>query len=150
MHKALVGQSSKAGLMMEDVKVSPKEEKFAQAIINTAGDKVKAYKTSGYSLKLTTPQMSTQADKIYNRPNVSLRIKQLQKIELTVIVATKEAKLLILEEVIDACKSVDNEKGMVNANAVIAAIKEHNIMQGDNAPTQTENKHVIDSGEYEW
>ena len=137
--------------MMEDVKVSPKEEKFAQAIINTAGDKVKAYKAAGYSLQLTAPQMSTQADKIYNRPNVSLRIKQLQKIELTVIVATKEDKLLILEKVIKACSLVDDEKGMVNAPSVIAAIKEHNVMQGDNAPIEVSNKHaIVKADELDW
>tara|TARA_R110000824_G_C15138326_1_gene669757 strand:+ start:366 stop:776 length:411 start_codon:yes stop_codon:yes gene_type:complete len=132
---------------MEELKVSPKEERFAQAIINTAGDKVEAYKNAGYSLKLTKPQMCTQADKIYNRPNVTLRIKQLQKIELTVIVATKEDKLLILEKVIKACSMVDGDKGMMNAPSVIAAIKEHNVMQGDNAPTETINTHNINKAD---
>ena len=37
------------------------------------------------------------------------------------------------------CSLADDEKGMVNANAVIAAIKEHNLMQGDNAPIEQTN-----------
>ena len=38
---------------------------------------------------------------------------------------------------------VDPEKGMVNIPGAIAAIKEHNLMQGDNAPTVTENTHTV-------
>ena len=40
----------------------------------------------------------------------------------------------------DKCGADDEEKGMLNANAVIAAIKEHNLMQGDNAPIESESK----------
>ena len=95
--------------------------------------------------------MCTEADKIFNRPNVSLRIKQLQKIELTVIVATKEDKLLILEKVIKACSKTNEEKGMLNAPSVIAAIKEHNLMQGDNAPIEVSNKHaIVQANQLDW
>ena len=63
--------------------------------------------------------------------------------QLPILQTTSADKLKILEEVMKACKSGDAEKGMLNANAVIAAIKEHNLMQGDNAPTQIDNTHVI-------
>ena len=39
--------------------------------------------------------------------------------------------------------SEDPDKGMINMASAIAAMKEHNLMQGDNAPTETVNTHTI-------
>ena len=123
--------------------LTEKENRFCEAYILNKGDKVKSYTQAGYSTSMSKAAIAVQADKVFNKPKIHLKIKQLQKIDLTVMVASKEDKLLILEKVIKACSLVDDEKGMVNAPSVIAAIKEHNLMQGDNAPTQIDNTHTI-------
>ena len=56
----------------------------------------------------------------------------------------KQKKLKELEEIIEHCKDL-NEKKMINPMAAISAIKTHNEMQGDNAPTETNNTHMIKS-----
>ena len=91
---------------MAKPKLTAKEEKFAQAYIEKTGDKVQAYKDAGYSLNLSGPQMSTQADKLYNKPNISLRIQELQK-KASVIAEEKftitvEQRLRWLKDIVDA------------------------------------------------
>jgi len=115
--------------------LSDKEEKYSQAYILQGGGKVKAYEAAGYSMNMSQASISTQADKIFKKPHVTLRIKELQKLETTVIIKTKQDKLLILEKVMNRCSVDCEEKGVLNAAAVTAAIKEHNLMQGDNMPT---------------
>tara|TARA_R110000850_G_scaffold150040_1_gene272537 strand:+ start:355 stop:780 length:426 start_codon:yes stop_codon:yes gene_type:complete len=121
-----------------------KQEAFARAVVLNGGDKPLAYETAGYSMKMSTASIGVEADKIYNNPKITLRIRELQKIELTVVVKSKEAKLLALEKIFSVCMTLDTEKGMVNAPSAIAAIKEHNLMQGDNAPTLSETTHKVD------
>tara|TARA_R110000824_G_C15191576_1_gene674794 strand:+ start:146 stop:568 length:423 start_codon:yes stop_codon:yes gene_type:complete len=119
--------------------LTARQERFAVAFIETGGDKLKSYKIAGYSQEMNNTKLATEANKLYNRPMVSLRISELQKVKLTVYVKSKEDKLKILDDLIDACSKLDDEKGVLNAPAVISAIKEHNIMQGDNAPTKIES-----------
>lgn len=64
---------------MAKPKLTAKEELFAQAYIERTGDKVQAYKDAGYSLKLNSAAMAVQADKLYNKPKINLRIQELQK-----------------------------------------------------------------------
>jgi hypothetical protein len=51
----------------------------------------------------------------------------------------KDAKLKILENIMDSCKEPDHRNGVVNATAVILAIKEHNAMMGHNVPTESKS-----------
>jgi len=125
--------------------LSDREEQFAQAYILQGGGKVKAYEAAKYSMSMSKACISTQADKIFNRPNVNLRIKDLQSAVNTVIIKSKQDKLLILEKLMDKCSSDCSEKGVLNAAAVTAAIKEHNLMQGDNAPILTEGILKVDT-----
>tara|TARA_R110002051_G_C8718345_1_gene496355 strand:+ start:51 stop:476 length:426 start_codon:yes stop_codon:yes gene_type:complete len=118
--------------------LSDKEEQYAVAYVLQGGGKVKAYESAGYSLKMSKASISTQADKIFKKPHVSLRIKELQAASNSVVIQSKIDKLLLLEQVYKACMALDPDKGMVNAPSAIAAIKEHNLMQGDNAPIITE------------
>ncbi len=122
--------------------LSDKEERYCQAYILQGGGKVKAYEAAGYSMNMTAAKVSTEADKVYNRPKVTLRIQELQKGATGAIIMSKEKKLLILEKLINACVKEDADKGVINATAVTAAIKEHNLMQGDNSPLQVETKTV--------
>lgn len=128
---------------MTKTKISDKEELYCQSFILSGGKKNKAYEDAGYSMNMTAGKIATEADKIYKRPNVTLRIRELQKGHTETIIMSKEKKLLILEKLIHACVAEDKEKGVVNATAVTAAIKEHNLMQGDNAPTETVNTHKV-------
>jgi len=118
--------------------LSDKEEQYAVAYVLQGGGKVKAYEAAGYSIKMSKASISTQADKIFKKPHVSLRIQELQSSSNSVVIQSKMDKLLLLEKVYKACMTLDSEKGMVNAPSAIAAIKEHNLMQGDNAPVITE------------
>ena len=122
---------------MPKLKISDKEELYSQSYVLSGGKKSKAYEDAGYSMKMSAAKIATEADKIFNRPNVTLRIRELQKGRTETIIKSKEAKLLVLEKVMEKCSKDDEEKGMINATAVIAAIKEHNLMQGDNAPVET-------------
>jgi phage terminase small subunit len=52
-------------------------------------------------------------------------------------ICCKNDKLKILENIMDSCKEPDHRNGVVNATAVILAVKEHNAMMGHNAPTES-------------
>lgn len=64
---------------MAKPKLTAKEELFSQAFIARTGDKVQAYKDAGYSVNMSNASMAVQADKLYNKPKINLRIKELQK-----------------------------------------------------------------------
>lgn len=73
-------------------KLTAKEELFAKSVVLNSGDKVQALKDAGYAWKKYSKNaLSVQADKIYNRPKVNLRIQELQKIKTEV--ASKEFKI---------------------------------------------------------
>ncbi len=102
---------------------------------------------AGYSEK-TAPQ---QASRLLKNVKVQQAIKDYQKLELKLFIKTKEQKLQMLEDIAKACMESDRDKGMVNAQAAISAIKEHNLMQGDNAPIETSNTHnVIQTDDTQW
>lgn len=90
---------------------------------------------AGYSEK-TADQ---QASRLLKTVKVQEAIKEHQKVTMKDFVYDKVAKLKLLQKVMDRCSIDDEEKGMINAPAVISAIKEHNLMQGDNAPIETNN-----------
>lgn len=127
-------------------KLTKKQDAFVKEYLLNGFNATQAAIKAGYSEK-TAQQMGTEN---LLKPVIKKTIEVHQAKANQSFIKSKEDKLKILEEVMKLCKSNDNEKGMLNANAVIAAIKEHNLMQGDNAPTQTENKHIIDTGEHEW
>ena len=80
---------------------------------------------------------------------VQQAIAEQKKLSTKLFIKSKEQKLLWLEEIAKACMRADDEKGMVNAQSAISAIKEHNVMQGDNAPTETVNTHNINKADDE-
>ena len=54
-----------------------KENAFCEAYVLHKGDKVKAYVDAGYSTKMSNAAISVQADKIYNKPKINLKITSL-------------------------------------------------------------------------
>ena len=141
---ALVGLSSNLGGEM--AKLTKKQDAFVKEYLLNGFNATQAAITAGYS-EHTAKDIGCEN---LAKPNIKAAIELHQAKANQSFIKSKEDKLQILEEVMKACKFKDDEKGMLNANAVIAAIKEHNLMQGDNAPTQTENKLIIDTGEHEW
>ena len=102
---------------------------------------------AGYSKK-TAPQ---QASRLLKNVKVQQAIRDYKKLDLKLFIKTKEQKLQMLEDIAKACMLSDDEKGMVNARAAISAIKEHNLMQGDNAPIETNNTlNVIQTDDSQW
>lgn len=64
---------------MTALKLTAKESAFASSVVLNGGDKLQAYKDAGYSQNMNPTTMSIQADKIYNKPKISLKIAELQK-----------------------------------------------------------------------
>lgn len=63
-------------------KLNAKQEKYAQEVVLNGGDKVAAYKESGWQWKnFTSNTLSVESDKKYNHPKISLRIQELQNIK---------------------------------------------------------------------
>jgi len=127
-------------------KLTKKQDAFVKEYLLNGFNGTQAAIKAGYSENTAY----SIANENLNKPDIKKAIEAHQAKADKSFIKSKEDKLQILEEVMKACKFKDTEKGMLNANAVIAAIKEHNLMQGDNAPTQTENKLIIDTGEHEW
>ena len=125
-----------------------KKEAFINAFILTGcKEGTKAAIEAGYSVKTA----AQQASRLLKDVKVQQAIQEQKKLSTKLFIKTKEQKLLILEDIMEACKVEDKEKGMLNVLAVISAIKEHNIMQGDNAPIEVSNKHaIVKADELDW
>ena len=126
----------------------PSVDEFIKHFVLTGcNDGTQAAINAGYSEK-TAPQ---QASRLLKSVKVKQAIKDYKKADLKLFIKTKEQKLTMLEEIAKACMLADDEKGMVNAQAAIAAIKEHNVMQGDNAPLETNSTFsIIQTDDSQW
>ena len=123
-----------------------KKEAFINAFILTGcKEGTKAAIQAGYSPKTA----AQQASRLLKDVKVQQAIAEQKKLSTKLFIKSKEQKLLWLEEIAKACMRADDEKGMVNAQSAISAIKEHNVMQGDNAPTETVNTHNINKADDE-
>lgn len=77
---------------MSKSKLTIPQEKYAQEVVLNGGDKVAAYKASGWTWKnFTSNTLSVESDKKFNHPKISLRIAELQAIKDKV--AEKEFKI---------------------------------------------------------
>lgn len=95
---------------------------------------------AGYSEKTA----ASQGSRLLKDVKVVNKIKERKKIETKLFIKTKEEKLIWLEKIaLNGMEIIDPEKGMVNPASSIAAIKEHNVMQGDNAPVETVSNVVV-------
>lgn len=120
---------------MADMKLTPKQDAFVKAYLLNGGNATQAAIEAGYSEKTANEQGSQNLAKL----SIKKEIAKHQKKSDDDFIWSKEKKLEILQSLISRCSKDDSEKGMVNATSVIAAIKEHNLMRGDNAPTITES-----------
>lgn len=61
-----------------------RQEAYAQEVVRNGGDKVAARLSAGYSEKMSSAAQSVDADKLFNHPKISLRIKELQAVKMEV------------------------------------------------------------------
>ena len=102
---------------------------------------------AGYSERTADQQGS----RLLKNVKVRTAIEEHKKASLKLFVKSKDEKLKMLQDIANACMIADDEKGMVNAQAAISAIKEHNAMQGDNAPIETSNTlNVVQTDDEAW
>ena len=115
----------------------PSKEKFVKEYILTGClNGTKAAINAGYSEKTA----AQAASRLLKDVKILAMIDEHKKVETKKFIRTKEEKLLNLEKIIDESMKINDEKGMFNPAAAIAAIKTHNEMQGDNAPIETNQK----------
>lgn len=110
-------------------------------ILNGCKNAKQAAIDAGYSEK--TAEQS--ASRVLRSVKAKEAIEKHQKAELQVYVWSKTDKLKKLEAIAENSMQKDDDQKMVNASAAIAAIKEHNLMQGDNAPIETNNNVKVTS-----
>ena len=124
---------------MAKPKLTPKQDAFVKAYLLNGGNATQAAITAGYSKK-TAQAIGTEN---LCKPLIKDAIEKHQQKSDENYIWSKADKLKRLEKLIESCSKPDEEKGALNAAAAISAIKEHNLMQGDNAPIETNNTHKV-------
>lgn len=118
----------------------PSKDDFAREFILTGcKNGTQAAISAGYSEKTA----AAAASRLLKDVNVIKTINEYKKASLKKYIWTKEEKLLKLEKIVEKAMLDDPEKGMINMQSAIAAIKEHNLMQGDNAPTESNSNLTV-------
>ena len=120
---------------MSELKLTKKQSSFVKAYLLNGGNATKAAIDAGYS---ESTAKSIGAENL-TKPDIKAAIEEHQKKQEKAFIWSKEKKLEVLQKIITTASSEDGEKGMINMPSAIAAIKEHNLMMGDNAPIETNN-----------
>ena len=118
-----------------------KQNAFIKAYLLNGGNATQAAIRAGYSAK--TAYSIGQEN--LSKPVIQKHIKAHQQQANSNFIWSKTKKLVALQSIIDAAMTEHQDKGMLNAQAAIAAIKVHNEMQGDNAPIETNNTIKVSS-----
>lgn len=116
-------------------KLTPKQDAFVKEYLLNGGNSTKAAIKAGYSEK-TAGEMGYEN---LNKPQIKAAIEKHQQKAEKSFIWSKEKKLEMLQAAIDNCAQISDEMKMFNVAGLVAALKEHNLMQGDNAPTITES-----------
>lgn len=122
-------------------KLTAKQDAFVKAYLLNGGNATQAAISAGYSEK--TAKSIGQEN--LTKPDIKKAIESHQKKTEEVFIMSKIDKLKVLERIINATSVEDGEKGILNPQSAIAAIKEHNLMQGDNAPVETNNNIKVET-----
>ena len=133
--------------------LTTKEESFCRLIAKYGEkEKVKAYTGAGYSTNMSKAALQVQADKLFNKPKLSLRIKELRSIvkdgEEKEFKYTVEWRLKKLQEIIDAGLSVyEDGNGQKRREALSAskgALDTMNAMLGiDDNNNEGESLNIV-------
>ena len=125
---------------MAEPKLTLKQEAFAKEVVLNGGDKVAAYSKAGYSMKGNSNTVSKTADELFNNPNVSPRIEQLQKVADKIakesFTITVKQRLEWLKEIAEAglgtFTDAQENKRRESLTAARSAIETMNTMLGVN------------------
>ena len=115
-------------------KLTIKQDKFVKEYLLNGGNATQAAIDAGYKRDNAKQIGSENLTKL----DVKKAIEKHQDKADKAFIWSKEKKLQLLEKIAECATRSDPEKGMLNMASAIAAMKEHNLMQGDNAPTQSE------------
>lgn len=126
---------------MAKSKLTIKQDKFVKAYLLNNGNATQAAITAGYSEKTAQQVGSENLLKLV----IKEAIESHQKQSTEFFAWTKAKKLEVLESIMNCAVTEDKEKGMINMPSAIAAMKEHNLMQGDNAPIETNTNLKVTS-----
>lgn len=121
-------------------KLTAKQDAFVKAYLLNGGNATQAAISAGYSEKTANEQGAQNLAKL----SIKAAVSEHQKKNDESFIYSKKKKLEMLQLVMDNAAEICMEEGnfnkgkMNNHSAVISAIKEHNLMQGDNAPVKTD------------
>lgn len=121
-------------------KLTPKQDAFVKAYLLNGGNATQAAISAGYSKKTANEQGAQNLAKLSIKEVIQEHQKKTQKD----FIWSKEKKLELLQRIVNVAATEDGEKGMINMQSAIAAIKEHNLMQGDNAPVESNTNIKVD------
>ena len=121
-------------------KLTPKQDAFVKAYLLNGGNATQAAISAGYSKKTANEQGAQNLAKL----SIKEAIQEHQKEAKKDFIWSKEKKLELLQRIVNVAATKDGEKGMINMQSAIAAIKEHNLMQGDNAPVESNTNIKVD------
>jgi len=116
-----------------NLKLTVKQDKFVKAYLLNGGNATQAAIKAGYS-KSAARIIGAQN---LTKTNIKQRLSEYQQKSDEDFALSKSEKLQYLEQIMTAAMLKDPDRGMINMVSAIAAIKEHNAMQGHNAPTET-------------
>ena len=131
---------------MANIILNPKQEAYAQEVVRNGGDKVGAFKLSGWSWEnMTSAALSVEADKKYNHPKISLRITELKVLADTVadkeFGITVEQRLRWLKEIVVAGLATYNDiHGNTRRESLGAADKAINTINSMLSPLSPEDE----------
>ena len=60
-------------------KLTKKEADYCSFVVENGGDKLGAYQAAGYSQNMSTTNQCIEADKLFNKPKLALKIAELKK-----------------------------------------------------------------------
>lgn len=117
-------------------KLTLKQDAFVKAYIVNGFNATQAAITAGYSKKTA----GSVGNENLQKPEIAKAIDEHRKNLEKAHIWNKEKKLELLQKIAtNGVRDVVDKDGnmkMENPAASVAAIKEHNLMQGDNAPTE--------------
>lgn len=112
-----------------------KQDKFVKAYLLNGGNATQAAIEAGYSERTANEQGAQNLAKLSIKEAIAEHQKKVEEN----FIMSKTEKLQMLEKIVNATAIEDAEKGILNPQAAIAAIKEHNLMQGHNAPSKLDH-----------
>lgn len=121
-------------------KLTLKQDAFVKAYIVNGFNATQAAITAGYSKKTA----GSVGNENLQKPEIAKAIEEHRKSLEKAHIWDKEKKLELLQKIaLGGVRDIADKDGnmkMENPSASVAAIKEHNLMQGDNAPIVEDTK----------